>query len=102
MVAISDHTAVSEGQSALLTCVAHGTPGLEVIWRYNNEIVANSSAVTVVSTESFSEGGEVFRQSTLLFCEVGMRTTGEYTCSVSVGFLSESATTSLTLTGKNF
>ena len=98
---ISNHTKLTEGETALLTCVGYGTPYIEITWRFNDEIVMNSSRVTITSEEYLLEDREVLRQSTLQICDTGMMNSGNYTCIASGGLQSDNATTQLILSGKH-
>lgn len=101
LVALSNHTSLSEGGTALLTCVGYGTPDVEVSWSFNNETVTNSPTVTVISDERVLPEQGVMRQSTLQICDADeISSTGEYMCIISVGPLSQNASTQLFLSGK--
>lgn len=98
VVGISDVTRLTEGEAAILTCVVYGTPYVELTWRFNNQTVINSTQVTITSVEYYLEDREMLMVSTLKICDAGMNF-GEYTCTASVGSISNSATTQLILSG---
>lgn len=102
VAAISDITRLREGEAALLTCMGYGTPYVELAWRFNDEIVTNSSQFTITSEEYFLDDGEMLMVSLLQICDAGTWNSGEYTCIASVGQQSDSATTQLILSGKVF
>lgn len=101
VTAISDLTRLTEGEAALLTCIAYGTPYVEITWTFNNETVTNSSQVLITSVEYLLEDGEMIMASTLQICDAGVTNSGEYTCIASAGPLSNNATTQLLLSGKH-
>lgn len=103
LVAISDHTLLLEGRTALLTCVGYGTLDVEVAWIFNNEIIANSSTATITTSEEhFLPERGVLRESTLQICDIEISNTGEYMCVINTGSLSRNATVQLTLAGKHY
>ena len=100
LAAISDHSTLFEGDTALLTCLGYGTPDVEITWRLNGEIVVNSSLVTIFEEDVPLQVRGVLKESTLQVCGVRFTDTGDYTCTVSGGLASSTASTQLSLVGK--
>ena len=99
---LSDAATVSQGEAVLFTCLGFGIPDVEITWRLNNEIVGNSSLVTVYEEIYPQDNGrEVVRVSTLQICGVRITDTGAYTCTVTGGLFTSSASTQLSLVGKS-
>lgn len=100
LAAISNHSTLFEGDTAILTCLGYGIPDVEITWRLNGEIIVNSSLVTIYEENVPLQVRGVLKESTLQVCGVRYADTGEYTCTVSGGLASSSASTQLTLVGK--
>ena len=90
---------LSQGETALLTCVGYGVPYADITWTLNGRAVVNSSLVSI-SEEEFTEGGLLFKRSTVQICNAKIRNSGDYTCFVYNGLDSVNASTQLTLAGK--
>lgn len=94
VVAISDDITVDVGRSVFLVCIGIGEPDVEITWSFNGEPVVNTSTITIYQ-EDVVKGGRVHRQSFLQLCGLTVAATGGYTCFVSSGQLTASATTRL-------
>lgn len=97
LVAISNHTSLTEGETALLACVGFGLPSAQVTWLYQGQLLENSSLVSVFE-EDVVQDGRVFRQSILQLCSVEMSDSGSYVCVVSNGLSSANYSVSLLVT----
>ncbi len=97
LVAISNHTSLSEGETALLACVGYGLPTAEVTWMRNGQTIMNSSLVSVIEEDVVQEG-KVFRQSVLQLCSVEVSDSGSYLCVVSNGLSDANFTVNLLVT----
>lgn len=91
---------MSQGETVIFTCLGYGIPDVEITWRLNNEIVVNSSLVTVYEENYPQDDRGVVRESNLQVCSARITDTGDYTCTVGGGLFTSSATTQLTLVGK--
>ena len=90
---LSNDTILNEGEFVLLTCVGYGLPYVaEINWTLNGKEVRNSSLVSIYKL-GLPYGG--FEQSFLQLCAVGRPDSGVYTCTVSNGSITASATTRL-------
>lgn len=98
LVAISDSTTLSQGETALLVCLAYGEPFADITWSHNGEVVVNSSLI-FTSDVDFMEGGLLLRQSSLQICNAKIRTSGDYTCFVNNGLDSVNASTQVIIAG---
>ena len=97
---ISNHTSLSEGETALLACVGYGLPSVEITWMRGGQTISNSSLVSI-SEEDVVQGERLFKQSFLQICSVEMADAGAYTCVVSNGESSVNSSTQLSVTGKH-
>ena len=100
MVTISNHTSVAKGETALLACVGQGFPFVEIFWMHNGQIMLNSSEV-LITVEDVTQGGSLFKQSTLQICNVQSTDAGDYICIVSNREMSATSSTRLNMIGKN-
>ena len=99
LVIISNHTSLTERETALLACVGYGVPSVEITWVYNGQAIMNSSLVSI-SEEDVVYGERIFRQSFLQLCSVNLRDSGAYTCIVSNGRMTVNASSELSVSGK--
>ena len=95
VVAISMATPMNMGETALLSCVGTGDPGVVISWRFDGEILTNTTLFSI-SERDFTKGGGVFKQSFLQICSVTPATTGNYTCNVVNGLKTVTAITQIT------
>ena len=79
--------------------MGYGEPRADITWMYNGQAVMNSSLVSITE-EEFTEEGLLFKRSSLQICNAKIRNSGNYTCFVSNGLDSVTASTQLTLAGK--
>ena len=84
LVAVSNHTTLSEGETTLLACVGFGLPSAEITWIHKGRVLMNSSLVSI-SEEDVVQGGKLFKQSILQLCSVEISDSGSYICVVSNG-----------------
>ena len=99
MVIISDHSSVTVGEIALLTCVGSALPSVEITWMHDGQAVVNSS-LNYISEEDMIQGDRLFKQLSLQICSVKLADAGSYTCVVSNGETSAISSTQLTVTGR--
>ena len=84
LVAVSNHTSLSAGETVLLACVGFGLPSIEISWIYNSQAITNTSLISIYEVD-VEEDGKVFRQSILQICAVEISDSGIYICLVSNG-----------------
>ena len=94
---ISNVTSPNAGHTTLLVCVGHGLPDPEITWSFNGEILGNTSLTTIY--EEAVPGREMFKQTILQLCSVETSQAGRYTCSVTNGHKTATATTRLIVSG---
>ena len=97
LVTISDDISLTIGESVLLTCVGYGQPYILITWERNGERLMNDTNV-IISEQNFTQGGRLLRQSALSLCNLEISDAGNYTCTVSNG--QASITASSTIFGK--
>ena len=96
-MAISDDISLTIGESVPLICVGYGQPYVLITWDRNGERLMNNTNV-IISEQNFTQGGRLLRQSTLSLCNFQISDAGNYTCTVSNG--QTSITASSTVFGK--
>ena len=101
LVSISDNTELSLGETVVLSCIAYGRPGVTFTWIHKEEVVTNSSLISVTESD-FPEPGGLFRQSFLQICSADISDLGTYSCSVSNGLVSVDASTVLSVAGESY
>lgn len=99
LVAISNDTSLTAGDTAFLSCVGHGQPYVEITWIRNGNPLSNDSRVAIYESE-ITRGGRLFLQSFLDLCSLEVTDAGAYICSVSNNASSINATTQLYVSGK--
>ena len=95
---LSNNTAVDIGGTVFLSCVGRVFPNMDITWRLNGRTVGSSSLVTIYE-EEVVRGVRVYKHSYLQLCGVRQTNAGDYTCVVSNGFATTTATTRLTVRG---
>lgn len=100
VVAISDSTTLSQGETALLTCITHGLPYANISWMHNGQAVTNSSNKILILEEQFTEEGLLFQRSTLQICDSKIRDSGSYICVANNNLDYVNASTQLALFGE--
>lgn len=95
---MSNHT-LTEGETALLSCVGYAFPDVEITWTYNDQTISNSSHVSV-SAENIIREGRFLHQSLLQIQNVRIADTGAYTCTVGNGETSVSSSIQLSVSGR--
>ena len=98
MTAITSDTTIDMGQVAMLTCLGFGEHGVEVDWYLNGVQLINTSLITVYERD-VTWGGGAFKQSILQLCSVGVKSVGNYTCTVRSGLTTVNELTQLTVQG---
>lgn len=98
-MAISNTSALIEGQTSLLLCIGWGRPSVEITWALNDQNVALNSSLISVSEEDIVQGERLFKQSVLKICSTEVADAGTYTCIVSNNDTSTNSTTELTVFG---
>ena len=91
---ISNHTSVTEGETAILFCEAAGFVGVGITWTHDGEAITDSShiSITVVQHE------RLIYQSFLEISNIVNTNAGVYTCIVSnAGTTSLNISTQLTV-----
>ena len=82
VISPSDAT-VDEGNSAIFTCVAYGSPTPSFTWSRTDgdttSVLTNDYRITITDTV-IEEGGVTFVQSTFEVCSVGIADSSQYTC----------------------
>ena len=99
LAAISSSVRVSQGETAILSCVGYGRPNAEITWMQNGQTVTNSSFL-FISEQEFIQDGLLLKQSFLQICSARISDTGVYTCNVTNGVMSAAATTQFALNGQ--
>jgi hypothetical protein len=84
------------GEIASLACVSFGGADVEILWSFNGTIVGNTSRIAIYEVQ----GERIFKQSFLQICGLVEIDAGDYTCSISDGFVTANATIQLSLTSK--
>lgn len=82
MAAISSDTALSLGETAVLTCIGYAIPLVQVAWMHNGHNITNTSTVTITEADIVLSNA-LFRQSSLKICSVRPTDAGTYTCTVT-------------------
>ena len=93
-MAISDNISLTIGESVLLTCMGYGHPYVLITWDRNGERLMNNTNV-IISEQDFTQGGRLLRQSALSLCTFEISDAGNYTCTVSNGQASISASSTV-------
>ena len=98
MIAISSDTSLNVGETALLSCVGVGGPDeVRFGWSFNGEPVQNTSLIT--NRQETIQG--LFYHSFLQLCNVGSSEAGTYTCTITNGLATGTATTRVTVVGES-
>lgn len=82
-----DHT-VTQGQSAIINCVAHGYPIPLITWKYLQNDENNSSEMTTASHYKLIRSGphyQVYENGTLRISNTRITDKGTYLCQASNG-----------------
>ena len=98
LIVISDDAFLAAGDTALLLCVGHGQPDVQITWSRNGENITNTSLVTIYE-EEVTRGERLFVHSFLELCSVEVSDAGSYICTVSNGQATTIASTQLFVTG---
>lgn len=97
MAVLSSTVRVSQGETAVLSCVGYGRPSAEITWMQNGQTVTNSS---FLFEQEFIQDGLLLKQSFLQICSARISDSGLYTCNVTNGMVSSAATTQFALNGQ--
>ena len=98
VAAISNSTIAEAGETVVLVCVGIGNPS--ITWSKDGQVLYNTSTLSIYE-EDLLQGGRLFKQSFLQLCSLQPSDSGNYTCSVSNDFSSDSSSIDLTVTGKS-
>ena len=80
IVVVPEDTYATEGNTLILTCVAHGTPSPAVTWLKDGAYLMNTSRVFIYN-EHIEVDGVWFVQSILEICDLEVKNdTGNYSC----------------------
>ena len=85
----------------MLICVGYGQPNVDITWSRDDQVISNSSLVSIYEKD-LVQGGRLFRQSFLQLCSVQMEDSGVHTCVVSNGMPSVTSTVELSVLGMHF
>lgn len=99
VVVISFDSLVSAGETTILVCVTYSEGDEQIAWSRNGVPITTSSLISI-SEEDATIGGRVFKQSFLELCSVSVSDAGGYTCTVSNGQNTDSATIQLDVSSK--
>ena len=100
VVIISNNTSLSVGDTVLLPCVGFSQPqpDVEITWSKNGADIMNSSLAKIYEKE-VTEGGRIFKVSTLVLCGLQGSGAGTYNCTVRNNQGTMTATTQLSVPG---
>lgn len=85
IVIVPEDIIATEGNTLILTCVAHGTPNPEVGWLKDGMNLVNDSRVFIYN-ECIEVDGLWFVQSILEICDLDVQAdTGNYSCQATNG-----------------
>lgn len=100
LVMLSNDSFFMLGDTALLTCVGHGEPNVQITWSKDGQNIMNDSRFAI-SDKEVTQRGMIFKQSFLVVCSLEVSDAGDYTCTISNGQASIQAIIELTVFGKN-
>ena len=64
--------------------MGHGHPDLSITWKYNDEVITNSSTKYIIESTVYV-GGRTFTESFLYLCDLESCDSGTYTCTLGTG-----------------
>ena len=79
-MAITSHTTIFDGDTALLLCVGYGLPDIDFTWAFNGQNITNSSLINI-----YGDREGVLRKSFIEICGASRSSSGIYTCTISNG-----------------
>lgn len=100
LLMLSNNSALSLGETVLLTCIGYAIPTVEITWTLNGQPLMNSSLVSIYE-EAVLDSGSFLRESFLEICSATSAHTGTYTCTITNTQIDIFASTELTVFGKH-